>query len=101
MIEGLKIKISGIELSKHLNDRAAHHRTKRDWYKDQVISLRAGGLAESAVTNDPINSLERSRDQHEQKATFFAFMADHLELTEDYQLTERDLEQIEIFSRYF
>jgi hypothetical protein len=101
MIEGLKIEIPTEELRQHIEGRSEHHRDKAEWYGGQVRSLRAGGLAESHVSNDPVSSLERSELNHRDKAAFFAFLADHLIEGETYRLTEDDLARLEFISRYF
>ena len=101
MIEGLKIEIPTEELRAHIEGRARHHREKAEWYEGQVRNLRAGGLSEHHVSNDPVSSLERSEDSHRERAAFFSFLAEHLIEGETYRLTEDDLARLEFVSRYF
>jgi hypothetical protein len=101
MIEGLKIEIPTAELRAHIEGRARHHRDNAEWYEGQSRNLRAGGLAESHVSNDPVSSLERSEQNHRDKAAFFSFLAEHLIAGETYLLMEDDLARLEFISRYF
>src|SRR5687767_11848511 len=101
MIEGLKIDVTSEELKTHLDERAKYHRQKADWYSSQVESLRSGGLGQNRGSNDPIGSLEASLAAHRDKASYFAFLAQHLIAGEAYRLSQEDLAAIEVASRYF
>lgn len=98
MIEGIKIELSSKELRDHLLERVSYHDGKRAFYEGQVASLRAGGVNEQAVSNDPVSSLEMSARRHSERADFFSFMADHL-IDETYRLSESDLTRIEIIGK--
>jgi len=50
---------------------------------------------------DPIRDLEHKIHEHENKAGFFLFMAEHLVMDEVYRLSESDLARLEIAARYF
>ena len=101
MIEGLKIDLSSDEIKKHLEDRAAYHQSKTEWYAGQVGSLKSGGISETYHSNDPVGSLQRSMEEHRQKCAFFKVMAEHIISGEIYRLTQSDLATIEIISHYF
>ena len=101
MIEGLKVSVSSDELKAHLQNRSIHHSGRASFYKQQVKHLTEGGVDRSGATMDPVSSLEQQEKKHKEKQAFFKFLADHIIPVEDYLLTERDLEAIEIFSRYF
>ncbi len=99
-IEGLKLEVPGQEVHDHLRRRAEYHRAKAEWYAGQVESLQSGGVRPTGVSNDPLQSLEQSQQEHRAKAELFAFMADHVVRSATYRLSEQDLARIEIISRY-
>lgn len=101
MIEGLKIEIGSAELGEHITTRASFHEGKAKFYTEQVTNLKAGGIREQAMSNDPVSSLEASAKQHRERGAFFRFMAEHLIPDETYQLDESDLGRLEIVSRYY
>src|SRR5438445_766388 len=100
MIEGVRIEITSDELWQHLVKRETYHREKEAWYRGQVESLMKGGVGPTGASNNPIESLERSRQEHESKMQLFEFMAGHVIPKEVYRLSESDLARIEIISRY-
>mgnify|MGYP001579715992 CR=1 FL=1 len=101
MIEGIKIDMETETLRRHVQERADFHKAKSRWYDKQVDSLKAGIAAQTNVSNDPVSSLERSRESHRERATFFQIICDHLVPNEVYRLSEGDLARLELFSRYF
>jgi hypothetical protein len=101
MIEGLKIDITCSELKVHLEERAEYHRKKTEWYAKQVSSLREGGADSTHMSNDPVSSLAGSAKSHKERASYFAFLAKHLVADEVYRLSESDLGEIELASRYY
>ena len=104
MIEGVKIDITSQELYEHLMERVSYHEEKRDFYKSQAASLKAGHVGEmdkSAISNDPVASLEGSQNRHKEAAALFRFLAEHLVEDEVYRLEERDFTRLEIIKRYF
>jgi hypothetical protein len=101
MIEGIKIEMTTAELKKHVISRAAFHTTKAKWYAKQGTSLRSGRSDMPNMSNDPVSSLERSREDHEKRAAFFSIIAKHLVPSETYRLNESDLTRLEFASQYF
>ena len=101
MIEGIRIDISSSELKEHLEERAEFHRKKSEWYSTQVTSLREGGVTPAPMSNDPVASLANSASGHKEKAAYFSFLAQHLIPDELYRLTEDDMGNIELASRYY
>ncbi len=99
-IEGLRIEVTSQELWQHLVNRETFHRKKAEWYAGQVQALSAGGVQATGATNNPLESLERSRLEHQAKAELFEFMAGHVVRDTTYRLSEQDLARIEIISRY-
>jgi hypothetical protein len=100
MINGLCIDVSAKELKAHLAARADHHEQKADWYKTQAATLSEGGVS-TGMSNDPVRSLEQSAQQHREKAAYFRFMEQHIIENETYRLSQDDLSQIELSSRYY
>jgi hypothetical protein len=100
MITGLCIDVSAKELREHLAARSRHHESKAKWYKSQAAALTKGGAA-TGLSNDPVRSLEESEQRHRQKAAYFRFMEQHLVKDETYRLSQEDLGQIELASRYY
>jgi hypothetical protein len=100
MINGLCIDVSAKELREHLAARADHHAEKAEWYKGQAAALSKGG-AGTGMSNDPVSSLEESGQRHQEKAAYFRFMEQHLVENETYRLSQEDLGQIELSSRYY
>jgi hypothetical protein len=100
MITGLCIDVSAKELRKHLAARAGHHERKAKWYKGQAAALTKGGAA-TGMSNDPVRSLEESEQRHREKAAYFRFMEQHIVENETYRLSQEDLGQIELASRYY
>ena len=100
MISGLCIDVSAKELKAHLGARADHHEKKAEWYRTQASTLSEGG-AGTEMSNDPVRSLAESEQQHREKAAYFRFMEQHIIENETYRLSQNDLSQIELSSRYY
>ena len=98
MITGLCIDVSAKELREHLAARADHHEEKAKWYRSQAAALSKGGAA-TGMSNDPVRSLEESEQR--EKAAYFRFMEQHSADNETYRLSQDDLGQIELSSRYY
>lgn len=107
MINGIQIQISGEELKKHISERADFHKQKSEWYQTQVKEFEKAQenlpseLQYQNTSNSPVKPMEDKVKDHQQRSTFFAFMADHLVVSEVYQLSQSDLTTLEIISRYF
>jgi hypothetical protein len=100
MIEGIRIEVKSEELTALLKERAAYHADKAAWYAEQIKNLKNGGLRPEHVSNDPLSGLERSHQDHQQKAALFSFLRDHVISGETYRLSENDLSRLEFISRY-
>ena len=100
-IEGLKIQVTTDELREHVNQRTAFHREKAEWYQSQIEALQTGGLqSDLRMSGDPVQTLKAHQETHRNKRSYFGFLSDHLVPDEVYILTERDLADLEIYSRY-
>jgi len=95
-IQGLKFFVGGQELADHLFARVKYHKGRRDWYASKVEDLKAGGIVHGGQTGDPLEQLEKKRDEHERKAQRFIFMREHVGLNARYVLSDSDLENVEL-----
>lgn len=105
MIEGLHIEIPSAELKAHIQERADHHKKRAKFYTQQAEDLQRGHQREMEDQHggsyDPLDGLLRKVNEHQHKAAFFQFIADHIVPNEKYRLSENDLSRVELFSRYF
>lgn len=114
-IDGLKIYVSGKELSELTKKRAEYHHEKSKYYTSKVASLlrsKAGTLEKltygdddpdeelshfSAQKVEPDSSrYERKAREHVEREIYFSFLASHFKTTEEYILDENDLRSLEI-----
>lgn len=101
MIEGLKVTVSGEELSQLCTRWAEHHHERAKIYADQIKSMEEAKI-ESAVnmTNgDPIAALKSQEERHVAEASEMEFIAKHLVRTESYLLDNSDLARIGVTKR--
>lgn len=105
MVQGLWIDVKGDELARRVGERATHHRTLSTRLQEKLRDL---GKARSATTRratvnpfldneSPRKHLERQIRQHDERATAFEFIRDHIASGETYRLSENDLRQVELF----
>jgi hypothetical protein len=102
----LHIEIPSAELKEHIQERATHHKKRAEWYAQQVEQLQKGHQRSADQDRhggsfDPLDGLLNKVSEHQHKAAFFQFMADHIVPDEKYRLSESDLARIELLSRYF
>lgn len=88
MIEGLKLTMTGVELSRRLDERIK-------WHRDRALhferALSAPDTAVGAIALLPVHILEHMRDQHETRAGVLTLIHGHLVAGETYRLGEHDL----------
>lgn len=101
MIDGIKIDMQSAELKAHVDARADFHRVKAKWYREHAEGLRQGHAEAPNLSNDPVSSLERSRESHEQKCAYFEVISKYLIAGETYRLSETDLARLEFAAAYF
>lgn len=102
MIDGLWIEMSSDKLKGLFNTRVGYHRDKAAWYKKQADQLSEQVEEASAFTsNNPTQSLRASQKSHEDKAAFFAVLADNIIPNETYRLSEQNCIRIELYAQYF
>lgn len=101
MIEGIRIDVPAEELKEHILDRAKDHTDKAISYQRKVKVLEEADLARTHTSLDPIGDLDRKVKEHQDKAAYFLFMAEHLVMDETYRLDQSELARLEIAARYF
>lgn len=116
-VPGLKIKVTSVELSQHMRDRAVYHESRRDekrrllpqiedaaqQLKSQAPAQTIAQFNKSGVTSNPyrfdgddaVEQLKADIENHNNKAVAFKFLAEHL-FAEDYCLDRSDLVGLEI-----
>ena len=94
MIEGFKVTITAAEMKHHLHTRAKHHEERAKWYENQRATFADAPTAQ--MTQDPVAGLKEAGKRHEQKSSWFNFMAEHVPAGETYLLNDHDLERLEM-----
>jgi hypothetical protein len=102
MIEGLHFDLTYEELNTHLTVKASYHKGRALWYRARLKDLEDGGVVEDQQVSggDPLRNLESQATKHDDRATFFDFLADHL-IKDTYRLSESDLRTLELIGRYY
>lgn len=99
MIEGLKVTIQGHELVELCQKRADYHHERAAAYESEIASLKANRIEGMQYTNgDPINSMTEQKKMHEHEAGEMNFIAQHVNMQEDYLLGREDLFKLGIAS---
>ena len=92
MIDGLKLTLTGEELRKLIEVRAAEHRTNAERWERE--GERAGnGVADVEF---PQHICENEAERHDWRAEVLTFIRDHVDPSEIYRLGESDLEFAEL-----
>jgi hypothetical protein len=98
MIEGIVVTLTGNELKKLCNERAAHHSKRAKVYTDQIKSMEENQIeaAHNMTAGDPLANLKSRLDSHSDDAAEMEFIAAHLDLKEKYRLQREDLGRLGI-----
>lgn len=97
MIEGIVVTLSGTELKKLCQDRAAHHHKRAKVYAEQIKGMKRNNIEAAQVTGgDPVANLASRMDRHTDDAAEMEFVAGHLDLKEKYRLERDDLSRLGI-----
>jgi hypothetical protein len=96
MIEGLKVKVKGLELMDICRKRALELRAKAEAVERQVDAIAEVGI-EATGSSDPKRALADRRRNLEADASELDFTAAHLDAAEDYLLDRSDLARIGIW----
>ena len=101
MIEGLKIRCSGVELYAILDALVVKHGGKAKVYEEGIDHLnQAKEFGDRNVSGDPIGGMKAKVVEHQNKVEMFTFLRDHVMRDEEYILTQNDMYTLEIMSRY-
>ena len=103
MIQGIRLQVRGSELAVRLDERIRWHRARNDSLIAEMKKLadieRDGGseLATLIRCNEsPRATLEKRLREHQERASFLAFLRDHIEKNATYRLDAVDLRMTEI-----
>jgi hypothetical protein len=93
IVDGLKLTLTGDELRKLIEVRAAEHRTDAArWEREgEAAGDRSAGRSEF-----PQHICEHEAERHDWRARVLSFIRDHLDPSEIYRLAESDLEFAEL-----
>jgi hypothetical protein len=100
VIEGLRVDLTSEELTTHLHLRGVKHAEKAAEYEKQVVAVSELQPA-SGASNDPVQSLRMSAQQHRAKAALFDFLAKHIVPNETYRLSEQEFIRLEFVDAVF
>ena len=91
MIEGLKVTISGSEVRELATKRAACHAEKAEQYRKQLEALATLNVV--GTSNGP-GDAAKAIIQHTAHAAEMQFIADHVDVNEQYILNSGDLARL-------
>lgn len=98
MIQGLKVTVPGPELKELCHLRSEHHTGRAKVYAEQVASMEQAKI--TAPNNysggDPVEALRKKKDEHTNSAKEMEFIAEHIDIKEDYLLERADLAKLGI-----
>lgn len=102
-LQGLTLKVAGRELAVRLGERVRWHRERADVLIEGLTKL---GEVERATRDDldpvlgrlesPRGSMEKALREHQARATYLAFIRDHLTADAVYRLDAADLRMIDL-----
>lgn len=103
VVQGLRLHVSGRELTVRLGERIRWHRDRADALIEQMKKLsdveRAATdeLAKALTRYDsPRTLIEKQLREHQERASFLAFLRDHITPDDVYRLDVTDLRMTEI-----
>lgn len=111
MITGLKWQISSADLQKLMLSRVEYHKVKADFYSAEVKRLAPAleqmneeaeelTLAKYNTSNsNSLNDFKQQAKHHKDRVSYFAFYSSHLVPDEVYQLSEAELNTLEVVGR--
>ena len=103
VIRGITLTVSGRELAVRLGERIRWHRERGDTLIEQMIKLSEveRSAAEDLANvlgryESPRAILEKRLREHQDRATFLAFVRDHIATEALYRLESADLKMIDV-----
>lgn len=108
-IEGLKLQMTSAELKELMGKRIEYHSSRTEWLEKKIKELepdvqkfendavQSGKFAGNRV-DGALGNFKQQFTHHQNRATLFKFMVEHLIPNETYVLTENDLTKLEVLS---
>jgi hypothetical protein len=103
IISGIKVTVNGRELAVRLGERIRWHRERGDTLIRQMTKLAEieRNAVDDLVTilgryKSPRGLMEKRLREHQDKATFLAFVRDHIAADAVFQLDSNDLRMIDV-----
>jgi hypothetical protein len=103
IISGIKVTVNGRELAVRLGERIRWHRERGDTLIRQMTKLAEieRNAVDDLVTilgryKSPRALMEKRLREHQDKATFLAFVRDHIAADAVFQLDSNDLRMIDV-----
>jgi hypothetical protein len=103
VVRGVTLHVTGKELAVRLGDRIRWHRERSDVLIEQIKKLveveraATGELANALIRYDsPRTLIEKKLNEHRERASFLAFVRDHITQDDTYRLDSSDLRTMEI-----
>ena len=96
MIEGLKVTVTGHEVVELARKQAEFHAGRAGFYNQQLALYAnqqqgAPSLQIYSSNQDPRQAAQSKATEHQQKQEHLLFIADHINVSENYLLADRDL----------
>lgn len=102
MIEGIQVDISADEFEKIARERHDFHHDRMTAFKAELARVKEYDLPDGGtlgpIGGSPANELSHRIKDHQARAEFFQFLADHVVPTEVYRLGKNDLRTLEVVS---
>jgi len=106
IIDGIKLTVNGRELAVRIGERIRWHRERGDTLIQQMTKLAEveRSAAEDLATalgrfESPRGIMEHRLREHQDKATFLAFVRDHIATDAVFRLDSNDLKLIDVLPR--
>jgi hypothetical protein len=103
IVQGIRLNVTGRELAVRLGERIRWHRERGDALIEQMKrlpDLERDGVHDLATVlghyDSPRHFLERKLREHQERASFLAFLRDHIAQEVTYRLDSGDLRITEI-----
>lgn len=97
MINGVQVRIPGVDLKVLLQMKSNYHKLKAEAYQKQLDALEATegqGVRMSSV--DPRSEARSSIRRHNDQMLYFTLLARYLDVEETYILSEREVSSLEL-----
>jgi hypothetical protein len=90
VVDGLKLRISGAELRKLLDERIRNHQRRAEWWEREQARTPAEQTEDEPLLPDQM--CENEAERHDWRARVLAFIHDHVDSADVYRLGAADLD---------